>query len=168
MPAIARAAPTAVPRVSHRLAALALTLLLSLQPVTTGVDLPALPVLILAFAVAQVFCGPVADRVGRRGAAFTLAASVIMLVLTWLGVHHAGAVLRPQCLYAFGHGIHQPCGQARAVGPFPQAAGTASTLAGYALAGTAFLVGVWLGQVLDGSLAAWTLVQRIALAPSPA
>jgi hypothetical protein len=79
------AAPPAVrPRVSPGLAALALTLLLGLQPVTTDVYLPALPMLtrelaapmssaqltmsalILAFGVAQLFWGPVADRVGRR------------------------------------------------------------------------------------------------------
>ena len=120
----------------------------------------------------------------RRGGAFTLAAGVFMLVLGVLGVHHVGAVLLPQCLYAFGHGIHQPCGQAGAVGPFPHAAGTASALSGFVLAGTAFLVGLWLGRVLDGSLmpyaltlafwsvltaaVAWTLVQRIAVVSQPA
>ena len=120
----------------------------------------------------------------RRGGAFTLAAGVFMWVLGVLGVHHVGAVLLPQCLYAFGHGIHQPCGQAGAVGPFPHAAGTASALSGFVLAGTAFLVGLWLGRVLDGSLmpyaltlafwsaltaaVAWTLVQRIAVVSQPA
>jgi MFS transporter, DHA1 family, multidrug resistance protein len=120
----------------------------------------------------------------RRGAGFTLAAGVIMLVLGLLGVHHVGAILLPQCLYTFGHGIHQPCGQAGAVGPFPKAAGTASALAGFALAGTAFLVGLWLGRVLEGGLlpyaltlafwsamtaaVAWTLVQRIAVVARPA
>ena len=120
----------------------------------------------------------------RRGAAFTLAAGVLMGVLGVFGVHHAGAILLPQCLYAFGHGIHQPCGQAGAVGPFPHAAGAASALSGSVLAGTAFLVGLWLGRLLDGSLmpyaltlafwsaltaaVAWTLVQRIAVAPQPA
>ena len=120
----------------------------------------------------------------RRGGAFTLAAGVFMWVLGVLGVHHVGAVLLPQCLYAFGHGIHQPCGQAGAVGPFPHAAGTASALSGFVLAGTAFVVGLWLGRVLDGSLmpyaltlafwsaltaaVAWTLVQRIAVVSQPA
>ena len=119
-----------------------------------------------------------------RGAGFTLAAGVMMLVLGWLGVHHAGAILLPQCLYAFGHGIHQPCGQAGAVGPFPHAAGTAAALAGFALAATAFVVGLWLGRVLEGGLlpyaltlafwsamtagVAWTLVQRLGEASRPA
>ena len=120
----------------------------------------------------------------RRGAAFTLAGGLLMWVPAALGVHHAGAILLAQCLFAFGHGIHQPCGQAGAVGPFPQAAGAASALAGFVLAATAFVVGLWLGQVLDGSLmpyaltlafwsaltalVAWTLVQRIAVVSRPA
>lgn len=113
----------------------------------------------------------------RRGAFFTLAGGMLMLVPAWLDAHQVGAILLAQCLFAFGHGIHQPCGQAGAVAPFPQAAGAASALAGFVLAGTAFVVGLWLGQVLDGglltyaltvafwsaatALVAWTLVQRL-------
>jgi MFS transporter, DHA1 family, multidrug resistance protein len=120
----------------------------------------------------------------RRGAWFTLAGGLFMLVPVWLEAHHLGAILLAQCLFAFGHGIHQPCGQAGAVGPFPQAAGSASALAGFVLAGTAFVVGLWLGQVLDGGLqpyaltvafwsaltawVAWSLVQRIATDSRPA
>ena len=65
--------------------------------------------------------------------------------LALAGVHAVWAVLLPQCLFAFGHGIHQPCGQAGAVGPFPRAAGAASALAGFVLALTAFGIGLWLG-----------------------
>jgi MFS transporter, DHA1 family, multidrug resistance protein len=113
----------------------------------------------------------------RRGACFTLTGGMLMLVPAWLEAHHVGAILLAQCLFAFGHGIHQPCGQAGAVAPFPQAAGAASALAGFVLAGTAFVIGLWLGQVLDGglvpyalsvalwsaltALVAWCLVQRV-------
>ena len=38
------------------------------------------------------------------------------------------AVMAPVWLYALGHGIHMPCGQTGAVGPFPRAAGRASAL----------------------------------------
>lgn len=126
---------------------------------------------------------PTADpRVAHRLAA--VAAGVIMLVPTWLGAHHTRAVWPLQRRYAFGHGIHQPCGQAGALGPFPQAPGAASALSGYVLAGTAFLVGLWLGQVLDGSLmpcaltvalwsaptalVAWVLVQHTSVVSRPA
>lgn len=119
----------------------------------------------------------------RRGAYFTLAGGVAMAGLALAGVLSVWAVLVPQCLFAFGHGIHQPCGQAGAVGPFPQSAGVASAMSGFCLAATAFAVGLWLGQAMDGSArpmaltvgfwavatatVAWTLVQRHAQ-PAPA
>jgi MFS transporter, DHA1 family, multidrug resistance protein len=115
----------------------------------------------------------------RRGAAFTLAGGVGMVALGWLTPGQADvlpAVLVCQWLYSFGHGLHQPCGQAGAVGPFPHMAGVASALSGFTLALTAFGVGLWLGVAMDGrlktlssglgvaalitTLLAWTLVQR--------
>jgi DHA1 family bicyclomycin/chloramphenicol resistance-like MFS transporter len=118
----------------------------------------------------------------RRGALFTLAGGLAIVALALAGVHAAWALLLPQMLFTFGHGVHQPCGQAGAVGPFPQAAGAASALAGFVLAGTAFCIGLWLGRALDGTLlpyalgvgfwslltagVAWTLVQRTA-GPAP-
>ncbi len=117
-------------------------------------------------------------RAVRWGALFTLAGGALIVVLALAGVRQTWAVLVPQCLYAFGHGIHQPCGQAGAVGPFPQAAGAVSALAGCLLALLAFTIGLWLGWALDGTLlpyalglglwalatatVGWTLVQRSA------
>jgi DHA1 family bicyclomycin/chloramphenicol resistance-like MFS transporter len=114
----------------------------------------------------------------KRGAVFTLLGGVLLVAAALAGVQQAWAVLLPQWLFAFGHGVHQPCGQAGAVGPFPQAAGAASALAGFVLAVTAFGIGLWLGRALDGTLlpyalgvgfwslltsaVAWTLVQRSA------
>ena len=119
----------------------------------------------------------------RRGGLFTLAGASGMalcaLAPSWATVP---LVLGSHWLYTFGHGIHQPCGQTGAVGPFPQMAGVASALAGCLLALTAFAVGLWLGQAIDGTLrpmalgvafwgsitavVAWTLVQRHGVAPS--
>lgn len=117
-----------------------------------------------------------------RGAVATLAGGLLLAGGVWGGAVQAWgvwAVLLPQWLYAFGHGVHQPCGQAGAVGPFPQAAGTASALSGFVLAAVAFGVGLGLGVLLAGpgpklpgyaaavatgalltTLIAWTLVQR--------
>jgi DHA1 family bicyclomycin/chloramphenicol resistance-like MFS transporter len=119
----------------------------------------------------------------RRGAVFTLAGGLSMAGLALIGVQSAWAIVIPQALYAFGHGVHQPCGQTGAVGPFPQAAGVAAALAGCVLAFVAFLVGLWLGHALDGTVMplalgvgawsavtatiAWTLVQRHG-EPAPA
>ena len=112
----------------------------------------------------------------RIGGAFTLAGGSLMLALGLTDVRHVAPVLLAHWLYSFGHGIHQPCGQSGAVGPFPRMAGTASALAGFMLSLTAFGVGLWMGQAMDGSLkmwsvgvfvaavatttVAWTLVQR--------
>jgi DHA1 family bicyclomycin/chloramphenicol resistance-like MFS transporter len=112
-----------------------------------------------------------------RGGWFTLAAGAAAAALAAAGVQTVWAVLVPQCLFLFGHGLHQPCGQAGVVAPFPRAAGTASALAGFVLALVAFGVGRWLGVALDGSTrpmayglafwslatctVAWTLVQRL-------
>jgi MFS transporter, DHA1 family, multidrug resistance protein len=112
----------------------------------------------------------------KRGSLFTLAGGLSMAGLALAGVHSAWAIVLPQALFVFGHGIHQPCGQAGAVGPFPHAAGTAAALNGFVLAMGAFGVGAWLGVALDDTvlpmtlaigfwalvttLIAWTLVQR--------
>jgi MFS transporter, DHA1 family, multidrug resistance protein len=112
----------------------------------------------------------------KRGAAFTLAGGVSMAALAWAGVISPWAIAVPQFVYSFGHGIHQPCGQAAVVGPFPQHAGAASALAGFILAAAAVAVGAWLGMAMNGTvyplvmtvgamsvataLVAWTLVQR--------
>lgn len=116
----------------------------------------------------------------RRGAAFTALAAIGWSVIAFVPALPREAALPlmigSQWLHAFGHGVHQPCGQAAAVGPFPHAAGLASALAGCVLALTAFVIGLWLGARLDGTLqpmarsivlwsvltalVAWTLVQR--------
>ncbi|HSI60270.1 MAG TPA: multidrug effflux MFS transporter [Ideonella sp.] len=138
----------------------------------------------LAYLSGTVYCRHLLPRLGltgavKRGAFYTLAGGLLMVATGFSGLAPAQAllpVLLAHWLYAFGHGIHQPCGQTAAVGAFPQAAGVASALSGFVLALTAFFVGLWLGAVLDGQLAtlalglgffalltsgiAWTLVQR--------
>lgn len=114
----------------------------------------------------------------QRGAFFTAAAGLLMAAVAVADVRSIWAVLVPQCLFLVGHGLHQPCGQAGVVGPFPSAAGTASALAGFLLALVAFGIGRWLGVALDGTVqplaagvafwstatcvVAWTLVRRQA------
>jgi DHA1 family bicyclomycin/chloramphenicol resistance-like MFS transporter len=134
-----------------------------------------------SYLVGTFLCRHLLPRLGlagtvRVGGGFTLAGGTLMLLLGLADVRHAAPVLLAHWLYSFGHGIHQPCGQSGAVGPFPRMAGTASALSGFVLALTAFVVGLWMGQAMDGSLkmlsigvfvaavatttVAWTLVQR--------
>ena len=112
----------------------------------------------------------------KRGAVFTLVGGLTMAALSLAGVFSPWAIAVPQFIYSFGHGVHQPCGQAAVVGPFPRSAGAASALAGFILAAGAVLVGAWLGVAMDGTVfpltltvgamsvttaaVAWTLVQR--------
>ncbi|MBC7716462.1 MAG: multidrug effflux MFS transporter [Pseudorhodobacter sp.] len=110
------------------------------------------------------------------GGFLTLSGGLGMAALTWMSPHSLWALLVPQWLYALGHGVHQPCGQACAVGPFPDKAGTASSLSGFIITLVAFAVSLWLGGALNGTVypvslgmaafsigvatVAWTFVQR--------
>lgn len=145
----------------------------------------------LSYLMGTVWCRRLLARHGlagavRRGAVSTLAGGLGMAALALLPAPPLAAVLAAHWLYTFGHGVHQPCGQAGAVGAFPRQAGVAAALAGFALALVAFGVGLWLAGALDGSLrplgfglglfaaataaVAWTLVQRHGehFAPVPA
>ena len=112
----------------------------------------------------------------RLGALFTLGAAVTMAALALAGIHTAWAVMLPSWLYCIGHGVHQPCGQTGAIGPFPDKAGTAASLSGFWMMAVAFAVGLFLGQTGGDTVypmtlgfatlalalcaVAWTLVQR--------
>lgn len=126
------------PGLTPATAALMLTLLLSLQPVTTDLMLTALPALaadlhapmapvqltlsatILAFGIAQLFWGPVADRLGRRPVmllglgGYTLAcvgawtaADVATLVL-WRAAQGATMAAAVVCARAMVRDLYEP------------------------------------------------------------
>ncbi|GAP38255.1 multidrug resistance transporter, Bcr/CflA family [Piscinibacter sakaiensis] len=146
----------------------------------------------LAYVVGTVVCRRWLVRHGlratvRRGAWFSLAGGLGMALLALGGLAGVAGLFACQCLFALGHGVHQPCGQAGAVGPFPEKAGTAASLSGFLMMLSAFGVGLWMGTALDGTvrplayglgvfgcaiaLVAWTLVQRDgepAARPAPA
>jgi len=111
-----------------------------------------------------------------RGAVLTLSGGLVMAGLAFAGIHSTAAIVGPLTLMMLGHGVHQPCGQSGAVGPFPRAAGAASALNGFVMMLAVFGVGGWLGTHLDGTvlpltygmgfwsvcvaLLAWTVVQK--------
>ena len=111
-----------------------------------------------------------------RGAVLTLSGGLLMAGLAFAGIHSTAAIVGPLTLMMLGHGVHQPCGQSGAVGPFPRAAGAASALNGFVMMLAVFGVGGWLGTHLDGTvlpltygmgfwsvcvaLLAWTVVQK--------
>ncbi|PZQ77487.1 MAG: Bcr/CflA family drug resistance efflux transporter, partial [Variovorax paradoxus] len=111
-----------------------------------------------------------------RGAVLSLAGGTLMGALALADVQTVWAIAAPLTLVMLGHGVHQPCGQTGAVGPFPQAAGAASALNGFIMMLAAFGIGGWLGTHMDGStrplalgiwfwsgciaVLAWTVVPR--------
>jgi len=106
----------------------------------------------------------------------TLTGGTTMGILALAGFQPAWSILLPHSLFMLAHGIHQPCSQSGAVGPFPKAAGAASALNGFLMMVAAFFTGQWIGTHMDGgilaltngmwfwsvliALCAWTMVQR--------
>jgi DHA1 family bicyclomycin/chloramphenicol resistance-like MFS transporter len=134
-----------------------------------------------AYLLGTVLCRRLLPRYGVRrtvalAGVLTLTGGTLTGVLALAGLHNGWAIMLPFYVFMLAHGVHQPCGQSGAVGPFPQAAGAASALNGFLMMITAFVVGGWIGTRLDGtvfpltngiwfwslciSTIAWTLVRR--------
>jgi DHA1 family bicyclomycin/chloramphenicol resistance-like MFS transporter len=94
------------------------------------------------------------------GGGFSLLGGCWMALNAWLGWQSVMGLMGPFYLFVLAHGIHQPCGQSGAVGPFPKAAGAASALGGFLMMVAAFATGLWLGAAKDGS--AMPMAQSIA------
>ena len=126
-------------------------------------------------------CRRLLPRFGVRksvaiAAGLSLAGGTLMGVFAWAGLHNVWAIMLPYYLFMLAHGVHQPCGQSGAVGPFPQAAGAASAMNGFLMMVVAFGMGGWLGTHMDGTVlpltngvwfwsiliaaSAWTVVQK--------
>ncbi len=135
----------------------------------------------LAYIGGTFVCRYLLGRFGvRRSVALagvlSLSGGTLMAVFTLMGWVSLWSIMLPQVLFMIGHGIHQPCGQSGAVGPFPKAAGAASAMNGFLMMLCAFGMGLWLGGHMNGTvlpltlgvwfwstliaLSAWTLVQR--------
>jgi DHA1 family bicyclomycin/chloramphenicol resistance-like MFS transporter len=138
----------------------------------------------LAYVAGTFLCRRLLTRFGVQNsvgiaASLSLISGLLMAGLTWAGVISLWAIVLPYALFMLAHGVHQPCGQSGAIGPFPQAAGTASALNGFLMTLVAFVMGTWLGTHMDGTvrpltygvalwtllvaLIAWTLVRRYGI-----
>ncbi|WP_028670375.1 multidrug effflux MFS transporter [Saccharospirillum impatiens] len=85
------------------------------------------------------------------GGLFAFVGSSLMILLVVLGFTSLWALLLPFYVFMVGHGINQPCAQSGVMGPFPHAAGAASALSSLVMVIVSFLIGLWLGQAMDGS-----------------
>ena len=93
-----------------------------------------------AYILGTFMCRRLLTRFGVRRAValasyLTLGSGTAMGLLAFTGIssgpHGGWAIMLPMLVFMLGHGVHQPCSQSGAVGPFPQAAGAASALNGF-------------------------------------
>ncbi len=82
----------------------------------------------------------------------SLSGGTLMGTMAWAGVVNVWAIVLPLGIFMVGHGIHQPCGQSGAIGPFPKSAGAASAMNGFFMMVVAFGIGSWLGVRMDGTV----------------
>jgi MFS transporter, DHA1 family, multidrug resistance protein len=141
----------------------------------------------LSYIVGTFMCRRLLVRYGVLrtvwiGGWLTLASGALLAGLAFAGFASVWTILPPFCVFMLGHGVHQSCGQSGSAGPFPQAAGAASAMAGFLMMVCAFAMGGWLGAHMDGTvkplaygvafwavlivLTAWVLVQRYGQQPA--
>ncbi|MDP9992874.1 DHA1 family bicyclomycin/chloramphenicol resistance-like MFS transporter [Variovorax boronicumulans] len=108
--------------------------------------------------------GPV--RTVRLGASLSMTGAVIQALGCWLMPLSAVPLLVGHAVYCLGHGIHQPCGQAGAVGDLPHLAGRAVSWSGFGMMMVAFCVGQIAALFVDSdySHGAWPMVVPMLVA----
>jgi len=102
------------------------------------------------------------DRTVTIGLALYLAGATALAILLLSGFRHAAAVIVPMALFQFGNGMVMPNAVVGAMAPFPQAAGSASALAGFVQMATGALSGLVLGRLHDGSARPMTLLVAVS------
>ena len=141
----------------------------------------------LAYIAGTFVCRRLLQRMTMQRAvaiagAVSLTAGTLMGVLALAGLTAVWAIVGPLMLFMVGHGVHQPCGQSGAIGPFPRAAGAACAMNGFFMMLVAFVMGNWLGWRLDDTvlpltnglwfwsaliaLSAWVLVRQYGQQPA--
>lgn len=92
----------------------------------------------------------------RTSALFTLTGAGFTLLVALVAEPQPWAMISGQALLAIAHGVNQPCGQAGAIGDFPEQAGRAASFSGFAMMVAAFACGQIMAPSLGSS--AWPLV----------
>lgn len=107
-----------------------------------------------------------AVRTVQLGATLSLAGPLLAGLGCWLLPLSVWPLLLGHGVYCLGHGIHQPCGQAGAVGDLPHLAGRAVSWSGFGMMVAGFVVGQAAATFIDpaSSNGAWPMVVPMALA----
>ena len=105
-------------------------------------------------------------RTVQLGATLSLSGALIQVVGCALTPQSIVPLLIGHGVYCLGHGIHQPCGQAGAVGDLPHLAGRAVSWSGFGMMGVGFIVGQTAASFVDpqSSNGAWPMVVPMLLA----
>ena len=108
---------------------------------------------VIGFIGGTLAAGPLVRARGLDGAigvgsAAVAFGGVLMLALVTLGPKTPAAVVAPMMVYLFGVGLVMPQAMASALQPFPERAGAASSLVGFAQMTFGAIVGVALGRSL--------------------
>lgn len=109
---------------------------------------------VIGFIGGTLAAGPLVRLKGLDGAIGVGCAAVafggaLMLALVTLGPKTPAAVVVPMMFYLFGVGLVMPQAMASALQPFPERAGAASSLVGFAQMTFGAIVGVALGRTLE-------------------
>lgn len=101
-----------------------------------------------------------AVRAVQWGSLLSLAGALIQFAAGVWTPHSMWPLLLGHWVFTAGHGIHQPCGQAGAVGDFPHLAGRAVAWSGFVMMAVAFGVGQTVSHFMDSanSNGAWPLI----------
>jgi len=105
-------------------------------------------------------------RTVRIGALLSISGATIQALGCALLPASPWPLLLGHAVYCMGHGIHQPCGQAGAVGDLPQLAGRAVSWSGFAMMAVAFCTGQIAARFVDANYShgAWPMVVPMLIA----
>jgi DHA1 family bicyclomycin/chloramphenicol resistance-like MFS transporter len=98
----------------------------------------------------------VLPRLGVHGTlslatALAATAGLAMLALAHADLDHVAAIVAPQALFVFTHGLAQAAWQTGAIAPFPRSAGAAAAMTGFVQNLAAAAGGVLVGALHDGT-----------------
>lgn len=107
-----------------------------------------------------------AVRTVQMGSLLSVAGPSLQALGCWLLLMSVWPLLLGHAIYCIGHGLHQPCGQAGAVGDLPHLAGRAVSWSGFAMMAVAFVVGQIAASFVNPQFSngAWPMVVPMALA----
>ncbi|WP_280192800.1 MFS transporter [Delftia sp. PS-11] len=125
----------------------------------------------LVYILSTLWCRRLLSRHGpvrtvQLGASLSLLGPCIQVAGCILAPASPIPLLVGHAMYALGHGLHQPCGQAGAVGDLPQLAGRAVSYSGFVMMCVAFCAGQLAAHFVDPTMrnGAWPMVLPMALA----